>query len=205
METTQTTTRTGWGRRTKALLAGGLVLGVGAAITLAAWNDSEFASGIFNAGSFDMVGSTDGAAFASHPDGAPAALVFSTGFDNLSPDTTVAAPFVLHLTPTTTFDADVLLESAVGTGTAEANITYGIEQVANLAACTPTATGTTIVAAGTALDSAVGADEFELLQSVDGTAPGADVFLCFQVTAGAGLAQGTGAVGTWEFVATSKE
>ena len=51
----------------------------------------------------------------------------------------------------------------------------------------------------------MGADEFELLQSVDGTAPGADVFLCFQVTAGAGLAQGTGAVGTWEFVATSKE
>lgn len=31
------------GRKVRAILAGGLVLGVGAAVVLAAWNDSEFA------------------------------------------------------------------------------------------------------------------------------------------------------------------
>jgi len=198
-----TTTRARWGRRTKSLLAGGLVLGVGAAITLAAWNDSEFASAEFEAGSFDMVGSIDGANFANHPTGTPAALSFSAGFDNLSPDTTVSAPFVLHLTPTTTFDAEVELVSAVGAGTAETNLTYGIQQVASVAACTPTAVGIEIVPAGTALDAVTDADTFDLAQSVDGTAAGADAFLCFQVTAGPALTQGTGATGVWEFVATS--
>ena len=37
-------------RKVLAILAGGLVLGVGTAVTLAAWNDSEFASGDFAAG-----------------------------------------------------------------------------------------------------------------------------------------------------------
>jgi len=198
-----TTTRARWGRRTKSLLAGGLVLGVGAAITLAAWNDSEFASAEFEAGSFDMVGSIDGATFANHPAGTPAAMSFSAGFDNLSPDTTVSAPFVLHLTPTTTFDAEVELVSAVGAGTAEANLTYGIQQVASVAECTPTAVGVEIVPAGTTLDAVTDAETFELAQSADGVAAGTDVFLCFQVTAGPALTQGTGATGVWEFVATS--
>src|SRR5690606_31735774 len=50
-------------RMIRALLAGGLVLGVGTAVTLAAWNDSEFASGTFRAGTFDLEGSTDGTTF----------------------------------------------------------------------------------------------------------------------------------------------
>ena len=43
-------------RRVKAVLAGGMVLGIGAAITLAAWNDSEFATGTFSAGHFGIEG-----------------------------------------------------------------------------------------------------------------------------------------------------
>jgi len=57
-----TTTR----RKVRAVLAGGLVLGVGAAVTLAAWNDSEFATGTFTAGTFNLEGSTDGTTFTDH-------------------------------------------------------------------------------------------------------------------------------------------
>ncbi|SFH86076.1 hypothetical protein E3O11_09355 [Cryobacterium levicorallinum] len=45
-------------RRIRAVLAGGLVLGLGAAVTLAAWNDSEFARGSFAASGFNLVGSS---------------------------------------------------------------------------------------------------------------------------------------------------
>ena len=59
-------------RMIRAILAGGLVLGVGAAVTLAAWNDSEFVTGTFTAGTFNMQGSTtDGTTFTDHPVGTP--------------------------------------------------------------------------------------------------------------------------------------
>jgi len=45
-------------RRLRAVLAGGLVLGVGAALTLAAWNDAEFATGSFQAREPDPVSRT---------------------------------------------------------------------------------------------------------------------------------------------------
>lgn len=48
-------------RKVLAVLAGGVVLGVGVGVTLAAWNDSEFATGTFTAGSFNLEGSTTSA------------------------------------------------------------------------------------------------------------------------------------------------
>ena len=53
-------------RKVLAVLAGGLVLGVGTAVTLAAWNDSEFATGDFAAGTFVFQGSTDNETFEDH-------------------------------------------------------------------------------------------------------------------------------------------
>lgn len=192
-------------RRARAILAGGLVLGVGAAITLAAWNDSEFATGTFSSGLFNLEGSIDGVTFGENPVGAPAAVTFSAGFDDLAPSETVAAPFVVHLDATTTDDADLTVASAVGTGVAEPELTYGIVTVASVVACTPTATGTVLVPAGTALDAIATAPlpSVPLVQSVDGIVPGADVFLCVQVTSSTTLAQDTDAVGLWEFEAIS--
>jgi predicted ribosomally synthesized peptide with SipW-like signal peptide len=194
-------------QRLKALLAGGLVLGIGAAITLAAWNDSEFATGTFTAGHFDIEGSVDGSTFTDHDtSGGAASLSFSTGFDKLSASQTVAAPFVLHLDKDTIYDASVAVTSATGNGTAETHLTYEIVQVASLVACTPSAAGDAqVVPAGTAMDSVTGASPFTLSKSVNlGTDPGADVFLCIQVAADSGLVQGTSATGLWEFVATSQ-
>lgn len=50
-------------RKVRAVLASGLVLGVGATITLAAWNDSEYAQGSLEAGTFAIMGSVDGENF----------------------------------------------------------------------------------------------------------------------------------------------
>ncbi|MFI7079252.1 SipW-dependent-type signal peptide-containing protein [Micromonospora sp. NPDC049903] len=192
-------------RKLKAILAGGIALGLGATITLAAWNDSEYASGTFTAGSFSMEGSTDGTTYAEHPTaGTAASLAFSTGFDNMSPDDVVAAPFAVRLTAATTYDATVTVASATPAPPAFAGLTYGIATVPTFGDCAPTPTTPTwIVAEGTALDSVAGAVSFNLTQGTPPTTPGAPVFLCFVVTADAGLVQGTSVTETWQLLAES--
>ena len=61
MSNTSTSTQDKRDRRRKvaALLAGGLVVGVGTAATLAAWNDSEFATSCYSAGNFNFKGHYD--------------------------------------------------------------------------------------------------------------------------------------------------
>lgn len=190
-------------RRVRALLAGGLVFGVGAAVTLAAWTDSEFATGTFSSGAFNLMGSTDGTNFQDNPSGSPASLVFTADFDNLAPDEVAAAPFALRLTPETTDDAQLTVTTAVGSGVAEPELSYGITLVASAAACTASAVGTTLIPADTPLDSVGVPVPATLLQSVDGIEPGAPIFACIQVTASPDLAQTTAAVGTWQFEAIS--
>ncbi|MDF2559379.1 MAG: hypothetical protein K0R99_825 [Microbacterium sp.] len=60
--------------RVQALLACALLLGVGAAGSLASWSDSELAGSSFTAGSFALVSRTDTGAFAAHPENAAATL-----------------------------------------------------------------------------------------------------------------------------------
>src|SRR5690606_37281598 len=104
-------------RKVSAVLAGGLVLGVGAAVTLAAWNDSEFATSDFAAGAFVFQGSTDGTTFADHASQAGAAsLTFTTGFDDLSPNSAVYAPFALRLDAASTDSAALTAVAPTTTG-----------------------------------------------------------------------------------------
>src|SRR6218665_1246568 len=74
-------------RKVLAALAGGLVLGLGAAAPLAAWNDSELASRTFSAGGdVDIQGSTDGGVTWSSSSTAPGkTLSFSTDANNMVP------------------------------------------------------------------------------------------------------------------------
>lgn len=193
-------------RKAKALLAGGVVLGVGAVVTLAAWTDQEWAQGDFGAGTFNVQGSTDGATFTDHESEAGAAnLSFDlTGGDNMSPGVTVAAPFVMRLDADTTYDATVELVSAEGNGAAAGALTYGIVEVGSAGACTADATGVEIVEDGTVLSSTDGAVTIDLSAGETGAA-GAPVALCFQVSADDTLQQGQEASATWQFVATSAE
>jgi len=201
--TTQETTRPKrWrSRKIAAILAGGLVLGVGATYVLAAWNDSEFATGTFSAGQFNMVGSTDGTAFSDHASaGAAATLPFTVNVGSLSPTDVAAAPFAVRLTAPTTNNATVTVTSAGTTGTVT-NLTYTLLQTTAFG-CTATTTGTALVPTGTALTSTGGtAVTFNLTKGTGGAA-GTAVNLCFQVTAGA-ITQGQTGTATWQFAAQS--
>ncbi len=194
--------RKSWHRKVRAILAGGLVLGVGAAVTLAAWNDSEFATGTFSAGAFNLEGSTDGTTYSEHASiGAAATLPFTAPVTNLSPGDVVYAPFAVRLDATTTNNATVTVSNAATTGTVT-NLTYTLIQPSSFG-CSAGTTGTTLVAAGTAVSSVPGSPTFALLMGTPPTIAGAPAFLCFKVTAGAGLAQSQTGTVTWQFQAVS--
>lgn len=67
------------------MLAGGLVLGVGAAATLASWNDSEYAATVVTTSTFDLQSNVTNvpATFSSHPAGTPLVLDFAA--TNMTP------------------------------------------------------------------------------------------------------------------------
>lgn len=203
-------------RKVLAVLAGGLVLGVGAAVTLAAWNDSEFATGTFTAGQFNMQGSTnstDGVdgAWADHETaGAAAPLTFTADFDALSPDDVVYSTFWVRLDATTTADATVTTSLAGdGTGTNAANISYQIRAIGAAQACDASAAAAgTQVLSGTALTTAgsTAGGAFGLTAGAGAAGPAQK--LCVIATAGpetgtGALVPGGTATAVWEFAATS--
>ncbi|GAA2174296.1 hypothetical protein GCM10009846_19700 [Agrococcus versicolor] len=201
------------GRKIRAILAGGLVLGIGAAVTLAVWSDSEFATGTFTAGTFNLQGSTTSATagFTDHPTSATAApLTFTTPLaGNLSPNSTVYAPFWVRLAANTTSPATLDLTTLATTeagGTANAaNLGYSVYAIAPAAACDATATTGTLLGTGTTLASnaSVAGGTVPLTIGTPVTAAGTAVQLCFVVTSGATLNQTTTTTATWQFVATS--
>lgn len=196
-------------RKVKALLAGGLVLGVGAAVTLAAWTDQEWATGTFTAGSFNIEGSTDGTTWADHAaEGDAAALAFEINAANLTPGDTVAEAFAVRTAAGTTYDATADLISATSSGANAANLSYEIFTVPAIGDCDADAAaagGTSIVADGTAFSSAAPtATEFNLAAGTEAAA-GETAVLCFQVTAGPDLVQGGEATALWGFEATSQQ
>jgi predicted ribosomally synthesized peptide with SipW-like signal peptide len=186
-------------RMIRAILAGGLVLGVGTAVTLAAWNDSEFVTGTFTAGTFNLEGSTtDGTTFTDHATSPGGALTFTVPATALSPTDSVSAPFAVRLAANTTNAASVTLTAETPTGTVT-NLTYSLE-IHSAWGCAPgTITSTPI--SGAALNA--GTTTFALAAGSPTTNPGAPVYLCFQVTAGAGLVQGQTGAAIWKFTATS--
>lgn len=189
-------------QRVRAVLAGGLMLGVGATITLATWNDSEFAQGTFTAGTFNLVGSVDGSTYSEHATvGAPAALVFVVNPTLLAPGDVVYAPFAVRLDAATTNDAVVTISNPATSGVVS-NLTYTLIQPATFG-CAVATTGTTLVAAGTAVGVVPGTPTLSLLKGVTAL-PGAPAFLCFKVTAGASIAQAQTGTATWQFAAVSQ-
>lgn len=175
-------------RKVFAVLAGGLVLGVGAAVTLAAWNDSEFANGTFTAGSFTFTGSADGTTFSDHETSATAAsLTFALNPTNLSPDDVVYAPYALRLGGT--YDATLASVAPVGDGdfVTAGKLTYAVVSTDATFGCDATA-----FAAGDPVPTTM--------------TPGTDVNLCIQVTAvsgASGIEQGDTGTVTWQWNATS--
>lgn len=201
-------------RKILAVLAGGLVLGVGAAVTLAAWNDSEFAQGTFTAGSFNLEGSTTSATtgFQDHESEAGAAsLEFTLPLaENLSPTDVVYAPFWVRLdagttSPATLVASGITSQSDPAPDNNDEHLSYAVYEIDAAATCDETAT-----TAGTLL--AQGGDLTEFTASNDvslaigaGSDPGAAAQLCFVVTAESTLVQGEASTATWQFTATSTD
>ena len=210
MTSTDTPVRTrGISRKVKAILAGGLVLGIGTAVTLAAWNDSEFASGQFAAGTFNLQGSTTSgiAGFADHDTVGTAAVVFDLAtYGNVSPDEVLYEPFWVRLAANTTSGATLNLAGITpGAGGNEANFSYEIYRLAMVTtACdAPGVAGGTLIGSGTDLTAFTAVAPSTLTVGAPTTDPGTALNLCFVVTAEATLEQGDGASTTWELEAVS--
>lgn len=202
--TNTTTVDTERGRRHRkvaAILAGGLVLGIGTMATLASWNDSEYASATFTSGTFKLQGSADGATFADHAvAGDAASLSFTAPFNNLTPTDTVYAPFAVRLTADTTNSATVTVTNPLIDGDVR-NLTYSLIQTESFG-CDAASTGTTLIS-DAPVGTADGAQTFDLAMGQDGQ-DGAAANLCFIVTAGEGLSQDQSGTSTWRFQAVSK-
>jgi predicted ribosomally synthesized peptide with SipW-like signal peptide len=189
-------------RRVGAILAGGLVVGVGAAVSLAAWNDSEFATGDFASGSMNLVGSVDGVSYTDHDTEAGAALLdFAVEGAGLAPGDVVYAPFAVRLDEATDYDATVTVASAGTTG-AIAGLTYSVVRPTSFG-CDDTTTGDQLIPAGTLLDAVPAGTTFTLQPGTD-PAAGEPAYLCFAVTAGPTLEPSQSGTATWEFAAESQ-
>jgi len=183
------------------------VLGVGATVTLASWNDGEYAKGTFTAGTFDVVGSINGTTFASHATaGTAVALGFAPTADAaaLSPGKTVYALFSVKTANPSVAGTVKLTASTYAAGTLADYLTYGVKTV-TAAQC---ASATDYAAAGSV---AVVADGSALSTSATTsqtlTANGANqVNYCFAITmpaATGNAAQALALTQTWQFAGTS--
>lgn len=187
--------------RVRALLAGGVVLGLGVTATVAAWTDTEHTTATFTAGTFSIVGATDGATFSDHLSAPGAMLSFAVAPTDLVPNTTVYALYSVKTAATSVAGtAQLTADAANNTGLGE-YLTYGVTSIAGTTCSVGTfAGGTVIVATGSALTvSASGA------QSLSAAGASA-VNYCFAVTlpsSAPDAAQGTALTAFWTFAGTA--
>lgn len=213
----------------RALLAGGLVLGVGSAATLAAWTDTEwvFGDGSADGGVSGVAASVfeveqnvwDGAGGAARfvdRETRPAAggLVFSPlQAQALSPGDLVYAPMQLR-TKVGSAAADVTVAPAVLAGGSQTffdalrySVRSGVtkEECGDAAFTGATALGTPLVTSSAlSTGSATGALQ---LGAATATTAGAPVDLCFAITLPGGSPdslQGLGATPVWSFTGQSR-
>lgn len=199
--------------KVRAVLAGALVLGVGATMTLASWTDTEFATGSFAASRFNTESSIDNSAWADNVSAPGATITFAgTG---MSPDTHRYGYVLIRTKPnsvagTLTFVAPTVTNG--GTDTTPflgAALQYKAVSI-TAAGCSATtfSTGTPTYIVGTsgtyAALTAAGSTGVSL-PAATGVA-GAPVGYCFDVYLPTGadpLLQGKSVTVTWNVTATS--
>jgi predicted ribosomally synthesized peptide with SipW-like signal peptide len=182
------------------MLAGGLVLGVGATVTLAAWNDAETAAGQFGASVFatESRGSGD-AGFGDHGT-APASLTFSGGA--MSPGSLRYVWLDVRTTAATTVGGTAVLSAVATTndsGIASA-LRYKVVAIAGGASCDAAAIGSAPQLTMSQVPSA------PALGATLAAAGGSTARFCFEVQLPAGSPsslQGKSATFTWTVTSTS--
>lgn len=211
----------------RALLAVGLVLGVGAAFTLAAWTDDEWVFG--GAGPGDTPGTKTyamqqntvapfaDASWTDEPNANGGRLDFTIQATDLLPGDTVYAPFQLRAKAGSEALTVSLAEARQATvpavGNANSTALYtamryqawiGLD-AADCSSAGDKTSGTVLVAADSGLD-ALGSAPFALPAGASG-APGAPVNLCFAMSLPAGTTdvtlQGKNVVPLWRFTSVT--
>lgn len=196
-------------RRVRAVLAAGLVLGVGSAATLAAWNDSEFSSATFTAGKFGITGSLDGQTFTDYTiSGSPAPLNFQLPPTAMTPGMTTYALFSVKTLPDSVA-GNVTLSVSTSTGALLPNLSYGVRliptptdgvEATKCGATAYNASTSVVVPAGTAMATGAAGS-----QPVGANGSG-QVNYCFAVTLSANAdnsAQSKTANQVWQVLGTS--
>lgn len=108
-------TRRQWSLRIRALLVGGVVLGVGTTATLAVWTDTENTTGTFTASVFDIQSQTAGSpTYADHGTAPGATLEFTA--TTVSPGTSSYAWLNIRTTPASTVGGSVMLTASAASG-----------------------------------------------------------------------------------------
>ncbi|GAA3325638.1 SipW-dependent-type signal peptide-containing protein [Paeniglutamicibacter sulfureus] len=199
-----TTMRANTWRKIAAVLAGGLVLGVGTTATLAAWTDEENATETFKAGTFSIVGSTNGADFSDHPTSPGAALDFTVTPTALVPGTTSYALYSVK-TAAGSVSGSVQLTADPDNDTGLGKyLHYGVRTLTDPICDADTFTDATSVdIVGSGSELTVGSN-----QKLDLEPNGASAInYCFAVslpTTALNEAQGTTLTGRWVFAATAE-
>ena len=211
------------GRKALALMAGGLVLGVGVgATTLAAWVDQESVwggtgdtgttsggpGGGLSTSLFNLQQSADGVAYLDAPT-TGAQLAFSANAAALSPGTTTYA-YVYLRTVQKSVAGTVTLSGAdlAGDSGLRSVLTYGARVGAPASDCASggsTTSGTELVPPGTPLGVGSGSTSFRLAAGTP-SAAGAAKGVCFAVSAPSTLSStlsGKQVTPTWHFDAIS--
>ncbi|WP_081765968.1 SipW-dependent-type signal peptide-containing protein [Arthrobacter sp. 31Y] len=202
--------------RLRAALAGALVLGVGSSVTLAAWTDSDQATGSFGASVFATESTAAKPYVASGPwaanDTAPgASLLFQA--TAMSPGTVFYAPFAIRTTEKSVEGTVALgIPAVTSSGTGIADLGAALRyRVVRSASCDAAAFGGTpafVVGSdgGKPLTQGQAAGVVNPLAAATANQPGLPTQFCFEVSLPAGAStalQGQTATVTWPFTATS--
>lgn len=205
--------------RVRALLAGGLVLGIGGTVTLAAWTDAENASGTFAASRFSIEANVSNPYSVTAPwtvnETAPGAtLAFDAA--GMYPEKITYAPIALRTRPGSVSGSATLLGAQVTDtpGTEPrlgAALVYRVvlSQACNAEAFRPGAAF--VVGSDTTfapLTTGQRPDALAVLAPAGASTPGASTHFCFQVTLPKDAdqrLQGTSATAVWRFSAESTQ
>jgi predicted ribosomally synthesized peptide with SipW-like signal peptide len=200
--------------RVRALLAGALVLGVGATVTLAAWTSQYYATGRFTTSLFVTQSTADpaGSGWADNSVSPGATLQLNAG--SLSPGATVAAPFGIRTTTGSIGGTEALQSPTSSTSPLPDLWNYLQYRVysSTTSTCTTTSTPTSSsnwiagsASTWSAMATAVPANTTALAAAA-ASAPGTPTWFCFQVTLPSGAPntlQGETIPISWLFIGTS--
>jgi predicted ribosomally synthesized peptide with SipW-like signal peptide len=197
--------------RIRVVLASGLILGVSATLTLASWNDAEFASGAFTASLFGTESNVQGAGYANNGTSPGPTVTFSgAGF---TPAATTYFPVLIRTTTGSVAGTATLAGASLGgTDAATLGVALVYRVVRTTGTCDLTAfagTPTFVVGASATFRALTTGQESGVTNTLAAATlldPGTPTGFCFEITlpAGAdGSLQGKTSTATWQFTATS--